>query len=104
VVGRVRRGVDGFQDLPIEADPGMVFLVVTVSLEKLRPGPQGVPTTGVELHGAGRVRRPDGFGQGGRYCLHCRLQNRTTDHVVQLGFVFEIPRRESSKRHVLLFG
>jgi hypothetical protein len=103
VEGHVLHALVGFQDQRLEAGSRSVFLVVTVGLKKLRPGPQAVPTEGVELHGGGRVRRPDGFGEDDRYCLHCRFQNRTTSHVVHLGFVFEIPRAGMALRYALLF-
>jgi hypothetical protein len=103
VEARALRTLIGFQDQQLEAGRRSVFLVVTVGLRKLHPGPQALPTEGVVLHGDGRVRRPDGFGEDGRYCLHCRFRNRTTSRIVHLGFVFEIPRAEVGRRHALLF-
>ena len=104
VEGQARHEVIGFQDRRFEADPGTVFLIVTVSLEKLRRGGQPVPTSGVVLRGGGRTHRPDGFGEDDRYCLDCRLRHRTTSHVARIGFVFQVRGPEAQKRHVLLFG
>src|SRR5207244_3786727 len=61
VEARALRTLIGFQDQRLESGRRSVFLVVTVGLRNLRPGPQNLPTEGVVLHGGGRVRRPDGF-------------------------------------------
>jgi hypothetical protein len=103
VEARALRTLIGFQDQRLEARSRSVFMVVTVNLERLRPGPRAVPTAGVLLRGGDRIRRPDGFGEDGRYCLHCRIQNRTTSHAVNVSFVFEVPRAEVARRYVLLF-
>jgi hypothetical protein len=104
VEGHIRRIVPALEGGRLLAPPGAVYLVVTVDLQKLRHGQQPVPTAGVTLRGEGRSRSPHGFGQDGRYCVHCRLRNRTTSSVVHLGFLFTMPRAEATKRHVLLFA